>query len=363
MFEHLETPALVLDHDRLLANAQKMQRRAEALGINLRPHFKTSKSVDVALLATHGRRSRLTVSTLKEAETLAKAGVSDLLYAVGITPNKFARVAQIQQSTGQPITLCVDSLSIAKAVVNALPAAPVLIEIDCGEHRGGIASDDDEITAIARALGGQFKGVMSHAGHSYATDQIPRIKDIADQEANAARGAADLLRSKGIAVECVSIGSTPTVLYADNLKGITEVRAGIYLFWDLAQYGRGMCGLGDIALSVLTTVIGHNRVAGVLTVDAGALAMSKDKGAQAFLPDAGYGWLCDTNTMQPTGLRIDTVHQEHGTVKVGSEADFTKHPIGSTLRVLPNHACLTAAGGYGEYHLTDGRIWPRVDGW
>ncbi|MCF6273762.1 MAG: alanine racemase [Rhodobacteraceae bacterium] len=363
MFENIETPALVLDPDRLLANTQKMQHRVEALGLTLRPHFKTSKSLDVADIASAGRRSTFTVSTLNEAEYLADAGFDDLLYAVGITPNKFARVAAIQARTGKNIILCVDSLEMAKAVAEALPETQVMIEVDCGEHRGGISGNAPEMVEIARVLGGQLKGVMSHAGHSYSTDQIEHIKEIADLEASAARDAADLLRGHGIKVDCVSIGSTPTVFYADDLAGITEVRAGIYMFWDLAQYGRGMCALEDIAMSVLTTVIGHNRGAGVLTVDAGALAMSKDIGAQAFLPDAGYGWLCDTKTMQPTGLRIDIVHQEHGTVKVGSEVDFAKYPIGSTLRVLPNHACLTAAGGYGQYHLTDGRIWPRVDGW
>ena len=363
MFENAETPILILDRARLLANAERMQQRAKALGITLRPHFKTSKSVNVAEIASAGRRSTLTVSTLKEAEALAEAGYDDLLYAVGITPNKFARVADIQARTGKQLILCVDSIEMAKAVVAALPQTPVMIEVDCGEHRGGIASRAPEMIDIARALGEQFRGIMTHAGHSYTTDQIDRVKEIADAEAGAAREAAELLRAEGISVDTVSIGSTPTVLYADNLEGITELRAGIYLFWDLAQFGRGMCALEDIAMSVLATVIGHNRNAGVLTLDAGALAMSKDIGAQTFLPDAGYGWLCNTETMEPTGLRIDVVHQEHGTVKVRNEEDFERHPIGSTVRVLPNHACLTAAGGYGCYHVTNGEIWPRVDGW
>jgi len=283
MFENAETPILILDRARLLANAERMQQRAKALGITLRPHFKTSKSVNVAEIATAGRRSTLTVSTLKEAEALAEAGYDDLLYAVGITPNKFARVADIQARTGKQLILCVDSIEMAKAVVAALPQTPVMIEVDCGEHRGGIASRAPEMIDIARALGEQFRGIMTHAGHSYTTDQIDKVKEISDAEASAAREAAELLRAEGISVDTVSIGSTPTVLYADNLEGITELRAGIYLFWDLAQFGRGMCALEDIAMSVLATVIGHNRNAGVLTLDAGALAMSKDIGAQTFL--------------------------------------------------------------------------------
>lgn len=363
LFENHETPALILDRARLQRNADRMLGRCEELGVTLRPHFKTSKSVDVALVATGGRRATLTVSTLKEAEALAEAGFDDLLYAVGITPNKFARVQAIRARTGKRIILSLDSPEMARAVVAELPEVPVMIEVDCGEHRGGIAARAPEIVEMARILAGQFHGIMTHAGHSYTTDDITGIRKIANDEAGAARTAADLLRKSGIKVGCVSVGSTPTVFHADNLDGITEVRAGIYLFWDLAQFSRGMCTLDDIAVSVLATVIGHNRAAGVLTVDAGAMAMSKDISAQAFLPDAGFGWLCDSETMQNLGLRLDVVHQEHGSVRVRDAADFEAHPIGSTVRILPNHACLTCAAGYGHFLTSDGAVWPRVDGW
>ncbi len=362
-FADVETPALILDRQRLQRNADRMLARAAETGLMLRPHFKTAKSVDVALVATGGRRSTLTASTLKEVEALANAGFDDILYAVGITPNKFARVRRVRAQTGRDILLTLDSVEMARAVRDGLPGIPVLIEIDCGEHRGGIGSDASELVEIGSVLGDQLRGVMTHAGHSYTTDSPEDIRAIARDETNAARQAAARLRNNGLPVEIVSVGSTPTAFFADDLSGITELRAGIYMFWDLAQLSRGMCAVEDIAVSVLTTVIGHNRTAGVLTVDAGAMAMSKDVSAQTLLPDAGYGWLCHSDSLQPTGLRLDAVHQEHGTVKVRSASDFERYLIGSTLRVLPNHACLTCAAGYGQYLTTGAEVWPRVDGW
>ncbi len=362
-FNTLETPALMLDLDRLKANAQRMLKHCMDNGLFLRPHLKTSKSIDVANIATGGRRRGLTVSTLAEAEHFAKAGYEDILYAVGITPNKFDRVQSIFDKTGEKSVLVLDSLEMAIAVAESGLDNRVLVEIDCGESRGGLSPDDPALLLIARRLGAQFDGIMSHAGHSYSTDQIAVVKEIAKAEIGASVQAANKIRAAGIPVSVVSIGSTPTVFYADDFSGITEVRAGIYLFNDLSQYGRNICHLDDIAMTVLATVIGHNREAGVLTVDAGALAMSKDIGANNFLPEAKYGWLCDAHTLEPIGLAIDVVHQEHGSVKIDEPRKFDQLPIGSMVRILPGHACLTAAGGYGKFHLTNGKIWPRLDGW
>jgi len=312
--ETIDTPALILDGQRLSRNAARMRAHCEAAGVTLRPHLKTPKSVDVALEATGGRMSTITVSTLAEAEHFARAGFDDLLYAVGVTPRKFDRLRRLHHETGKTITLTLDSLPMAQALAASGLQNPALIEIDCGEHRGGLAAGDEHLVQIAKALGSQFAGLMSHAGHSYGTNDLDAVRQTAQAEVDAANLAAQRLRAAGLTVKTVSIGSTPTVLHAGNFTGITEVRAGIYLFYDLCQYGRNICSLDDIALTVLTSVIGHNRDAGVLTLDAGALALSKDIGANTFLPDAGYGWVCDASTLEPMGLTVTAVHQEHGTV-------------------------------------------------
>jgi len=169
------------------------------------------------------------------------------------------------------------------------------------------------------------------------------------------------------ACDIVSVGSTPTVLRADHLRGVTEVRAGIYMVWDLAQLSRNMCTEDEIAVSVLASVIGHNRQGRALILDAGALALSKDIGANKHLPGVGYGYVCDTQSLVRLGaLAVDVVHQEHGTVTIDDESWFERLPVGSLVRVLPNHACLTCAG-YEAYDVVRGTSvvgrWARINGW
>jgi D-serine deaminase-like pyridoxal phosphate-dependent protein len=156
-------------------------------------------------------------------------------------------------------------------------------------------------------------------------------------------------------------------LFAERLDGVTEIRAGIYLFWDLAQLSRGVCAEENIAVSVLATVIGHQHRGPSIVLDAGALALSKDVGANRFMPDAGYGWVCDVETLERLGpLTVATVHQEHGTVPAPDENWFERLPIGSLVRILPNHACLTCAA-YPAYDvLRGGQLvgeWARTGGW
>ncbi|MDF1671319.1 MAG: alanine racemase [Roseovarius sp.] len=375
MIASLETPKLILDLDRLEQNASRFRQRAQQQGILLRPHLKTSKSAEVARVATGGRMSSVTVSTLKEAEYFAKEGFSDVLYAVGITPNKFDYVRQIQDDVKQNILLILDCLSVAETAVEYSKrtgcAFDFLIEIDCGEHRGGIASDDPKVLEIARILVDapniQLRGVMTHAGHSYGTDKIDRIIEIAEDERTSVVGASQVLREVGIPCEIVSAGSTPTFLHGQSFEGLTEMRCGVYVFFDLAQYSRGICRIEDIAISVLATVVGHNRRAGVLTIDAGAFALSKDQSANTYRPDVGYGYICDAATMERLGgLNVSTVHQEHGTVPISDESWFERLPVGSMVRVLPNHACPTSSAHDHYIILNNQRVtarWPRVNGW
>lgn len=376
MFSGIETPRLVLDKAVVERNAERFLRRAREKDVFLRPHVKTSKSVDVAKIATGGRMSGITVSTLHEADYFARSGFDDILYAVGITENKFERIRALSAETGKDIVVVTDNRQTAEAITrySAQTGYPfqVAVEIDCGEHRSGLMADDPELVRIATLLDRSpqtsFRGVMTHAGHSYASDDPRRVAEIAEDERKAAVDAAAAIREAGCPCAMVSVGSTPTFLHARRFDGVTEARCGVYLFFDLAQFSRKICGLDDIAVSVLATVIGHNRQARALIVDSGALALSKDIGANTFLPDAGYGYVCDAGTLRRLdGLSVQTVHQEHGTINVAEDAWFDRLPVGSVVRILPNHVCMTAAGGYGRYLVVDGGKvvgeWPRIDGW
>ena len=213
----------------------------------------------------------------------------------------------------------------------------------------------------------QLAGVMTHAGHSYALNDVDKIADLAEVERAAAADSADALRAAGHDCPIVSVGSTPTVLYARHLEGVTEARAGVYLFWDLAQYSRKICSLDDIAVTVLATVIGHNRAGGSLVLDSGALALSKDDSSNSFAPDTRYGYVCDADTLEHLeGLSVDRVYQEHGMVPVPNDSWFDRLPVGTQVRVMPVHTCMTCAA-YDAYDVVrDGDIvdtWPRVNGW
>jgi D-serine deaminase-like pyridoxal phosphate-dependent protein len=369
----LETPCLLLDIDRLERNCQRMLARADALGVRLRPHLKTAKSVEVARRATGGGRDGITVSTLKEADHFAGHGYSDIVCAAAIVPAKLAHAARIAQTCD--LVLVTDAHEVVREAARFAAANDCsfsfLVEIDCGEHRSGLPATEPAVVELARAIHAspqlRFRGVLTHAGHSYGTDDPGEVAKIAAIERDAAVTAAARIRDAGVPCEIVSVGSTPTVLHAEHLRGVTEARAGIYMLWDLAQLSRNICREDEIAVSVLASVIGHNRQGRAIILDAGALALSKDIGANKYLPGAGYGYLCDPHSLVRLGtLAVDVVHQEHGTVAVDDEAWFERLAVGSLVRILPNHACLTCAG-YEVYQVMRGGAvvdrWSRINGW
>jgi D-serine deaminase-like pyridoxal phosphate-dependent protein len=371
-----DTPALVLDRTRLTANLDRLAARAAALGVQLRPHLKTAKSAEVAALAAaRGPLAGFTVSTLKEAEYFSAQGHRDLLYAVTIEPGKFTRAAALLRSGANLLVTC-DHPSVATALAaageNLGVQFAVLVEIDCGEHRSGIDADSPALLEIATALhrgpGTRLRGVCTHGGQSYAGRSAAEHAAVAEQERAAVVRAAGRLRAAGLPCEIVSVGSTPTALHAAHLRGVTELRCGVYMFGDLFQAGIGSCGQADIALSVLTAVIGHRPESNVLLIDAGALALSKDLSTQK-LPaaqQAGYGLALELDG-RPTGLTVASVHQEHGQLTGPAPIDFARFPIGTRLRILPNHSCLTAAA-HDRYLVVEGGTeivaeWTRINGW
>ncbi|MCJ2139148.1 DSD1 family PLP-dependent enzyme [Methylobacterium sp. E-066] len=375
-FDDLETPCLLLDSDKLTANVAGMRARLDRLGVALRPHLKTAKSLDVARIAMASRSGPATVSTLKEAEYFAEGGVRDLIYAVGIAPQKLDRVGAIRRRWGVDLEIVLDSVEQAEAVAawgrgNGDPL-PVLIEVDADGHRSGVnPRDADTLTAIGRVLadGASLRGVMLHAGDSYGLSDPTDLKAAAEAERQAALAAAAILREAGFPCPVVSVGSTPTARYAATLDGITEVRAGVFMIGDLFQAGVGSCGIDDIALSVLTTVIGHQRDKGWIITDAGWMALSRDRGTARQAVDQGYGIACDLAGQPYPDLIVRDANQEHGilALRPGTSGRLPDLPIGSRLRILPNHACATGAQ-HDRYHvIADGRltgaVWPRINGW
>lgn len=370
----LPTPCLVLEQGRMQRNIARMADRSRALGVQLRPHLKTCKSAEIASRLAPDR-ARITVSTLLEAEYFADAGFSDILYAVGIVPSKLPQVSALN-ARGARVQVILDSPKAAKSLQDTAVALnthfEAWIEIDVDGHRAGLEPDDPQVVEAAQVLQQSERtalvGVMTHAGESYNCRSVAELETHAERERRRCVRAAERIRTAGLDCTEVSVGSTPTALSARSLDGVTELRAGVYVFFDLFQAGLGVCDLDDIALSVLTTVISHKASHRRLIVDAGGLALSKDRGTADQALDCGYGLVtrADDSAIL-TGLKVSGANQEHGMIELLQGLAFEDFPVGSQLRILPNHACMTAAA-HDRYHVVEGddRVvdcWTRCNGW
>ncbi|NWC96797.1 MULTISPECIES: alanine racemase [unclassified Pseudomonas] len=374
MAELLETPTLLLDLERLDANILRMRNKLAPFNVVLRPHVKTNKSLEVTERLFAGGRGPITVSTLREADFFFAAGFVDILYGVGIAPNKFDHAARLIKQ-GLALKLVLDNLESARLLANFARSNEqvfeVLLEIDCDGHRSGIPAHSALLVEIAQLLRGSgvtVSGVMTHAGNAYDSRSIAEIEAYARQERAAVVDATRLLDEAGFELSIVSIGSTPTALFTQDLSGITEVRAGVFAFFDLVMAGLGVCQVQDIAVSVLTTVIGHQSEKGWTIVDAGWMALSRDRGTARQSVDQGYGIVCDL-AGQPIGdLIVSAANQEHGIIssRSGNIGSAVELSVGTQLRILPNHACATSAQHAGYHVLAEGRrlgYWSRISGW
>lgn len=374
----LPTPCLLLDLQRMRRNIDRLAQHLASLKGILRPHVKTNKCIEVTGEILAGGHVRgITVSTLQEAEYFFAHGCSDILYAVGIVPAKLAAVADLTRR-GCDLKIVLDSVEIAAAVAADSARRQVIhrvmIELDSDGHRSGVRFDDDRLLDIARIIAGspycELVGVMTHAGESYHCRDAQSLLALARQERDTSVAAAERIRAAGLACPVVSIGSTPTALAIDNLDGVTEVRAGVYVFFDLVMAGIGVCDVSEIALSVLVSVSGYQKERNLAITDGGWMALSRDRGTQGQAVDYGYGAVLDSEGWPVDDLVVSSASQEHGMIsRRDSDAPlpYEQLPLGGLLRILPNHACATAAQ-FDEFVVVDdhnrviGR-WSRTRGW
>jgi len=362
--DRVGTPSLLLDIARVRRNATRMSELATRNGVRLRPHVKTHKCIEVAKIQTAGHDGAITVSTLAEARAFAKHGFNDITYAVPIERGKFDDAIEILNG-GVKLNLLTDDADTVKALDTAASKAgvefDVFVKIDCGTHRVGVEPETDAAIAIPRLLSDtsslNFAGILTHAGHSYDAKSKDGILEVAKHERDSMVELATRIGRKGIAVPTVSIGSTPTMTCVDHLDGVDEIRPGNYIFFDAYQATLGSCGFEDTALTVLAAVIhkGSKR----MVVDAGGIALSKDRGPVGLDPACGYGHVLDIDGNE-TGMRVTGLSQEHGEIEAGDSPMFEKFKIGDRVRILANHSCLTAAQ-HSHYHIIEnGEI---VDQW
>ena len=362
--EETKTPSLLLDIMRVGRNAERMSAKAARLGVRLRPHIKTHKCIEVAKIQTAGHSGAITVSTLAETRAFAKHGFNDITYAVPIERGKFADAIEILKS-GVKLNLLTDDAATVKALDESSGKAgvkfDVFLKIDCGTHRVGVEPDTKEAVEIPRLISDSqnlnFAGILTHAGHSYDVETKEQILEVAHHERDVMVALAEKLRSDGIEVPTVSVGSTPTMSQVDHLDGVDEIRPGNYIFFDNFQATLGSCSFADTALTVLAAVMHKGK--DKLVVDAGAIALSKDRGPFGLDPSCGYGHVLDLEGNE-TGLRITGMSQEHGEITAGGSEFFDHLRVGDRVRVLANHSCLTAAQHSHYNAMENGEI---VDRW
>lgn len=347
--DELPTPALLLDVEVLDANLRRMQAKAERLGVALRPHAKTHKCLEVARRQARLGARGLTVATLAEARFFAAAGFDDLTWAFPLVLSRLAEARQLA-AAGGTLRLVVDSEEATAALEAQDAPFHVFLKVDCGYGRCGVDPAGEPALELARRLADAphltFDGLLSHSGHVYRAADRAQARAVAEEERRVMAGLAERLRDEGVDVPEVSVGSTPAMAAVEDLSGVTEARPGNYCFYDATQAALGSCALADCAVTVLTSIVSASG--GHAVVDAGALALSKDPGPDhlswphamgAVLPDlAAYR----AGAPHPD-LRLVSLSQEHGKLS-GSR------PVGTRLRILPNHSCL-AVPNFPGYHL------------
>ncbi len=367
-----KTPSLLLDISRVGRNAERMSDVARRNKVRLRPHIKTHKCVEVARIQTAGHDGAITVSTLAEARAFSKHGFDDITYAVPVERGKFAEAIEILK-TGVKLNLLTDDAETVKALDAAAGEAgvefDVFVKIDCGTHRVGVEPHTSEAIEIPRAISDaknlNFAGILTHAGHSYDVKGRDAILEVARHERDSMVELAERLRGMSIEVPTVSIGSTPTMSLVDHLDGIDEIRPGNYIFYDNYQATLGSCSFEDTALTVLAAVIHRDLSKRKLVIDAGGIALSKDRGPFGLDPGCGYGRVLDMDGNE-TGLRVTGLSQEHGEIVSDNVSMIKRFHIGDRVRVLANHSCLTAAQ-HSHYNVMEGgRVvgrWEIHRGW
>jgi D-serine deaminase-like pyridoxal phosphate-dependent protein len=353
----LDTPAVVVDVDRLHANLGQMADLAAARSVVLRPHAKSHKSRALVRAQLDNGAVGITVAKLDEALGLSRDGAcTDVFLAYPLASAvKADRAMKLAEEISLRFTI--DTLAGVGILDAAAGAAgrqvQVMVEIDSGLARCGIEAKD------AGAFAEQLRhyahldvvGVFSHAGQAYAATSADELREIARREVASVSDAAAAMRRAGVDAAIRSVGSTPTILTnVDELGDIEEVRPGNYVFKDRMQVALGVAALGECSLSVLATVV--STASGNAVIDAGSKVFGLDRGAHGNASLAGFG------VDVATGAVVDRLSEEHGIITGGAD----RFSPGDRLRIIPNHACVVtdlsrtmyAAAGdalVGEYRI------------
>ncbi len=333
----LDTPALVVDFDKLERNIARMQKIADDAHVKLRPHVKTHKTPAIAQKQLRAGARGITAAKVGEAEVMERANLIDILIAYPLQgASKIERLLNLNERANLRVSL--DSLKVAQDISEAAIArrqrVKVFIEVDTGFHRVGVLPGEpvcELVREILKLRGVEFIGLFTHAGHAYGARDLAEVAAIARDEGRGCVESAELLRRDGIAVSEISVGSTPTAPFVAQVPGVTEIRPGNYVFYDASQIALGSCTEEECALTVVGTVVAKHPDR--LIFDTGSKALTTDKLAAHLVSGHGLVKGYEQN------LLIERLSEEHATVKT---VDGSALPaIGDKVEIIPNHACTT----------------------
>lgn len=335
--EAVDTPALVVDLDRVERNLQRVAAACARRGLSLRPHVKTHKSTLLARWQVEAGAQGITVAKLGEAEVMRAGGLQDILVAYPLVGERAERRLADLLRLGTQVTVALDSeeslATVARAARPAGDTVQVLVEVDTGFHRVGVAWD--EVVPLARRVadtpGVVFAGLMSFAGHvSQAADEESRRR-VLREESSLLAAAADRLAAAGLPPRTVSVGGTHHVARLEEVTAATEIRPGTYVFGDRATLWAGSCREEDCAATVLATVVSVHGTWAV--VDAGSKALSSDA-----CPAGGYGQVISRpGGREAPGVAVARLSEEHGILTWSGPSPGLR--VGDRVHILPNHVC------------------------
>lgn len=336
--QELQTPAILLDLDKLENNLKTYQQAADKHGKQLWPMTKTHKSVEIARMQKDFGATGFLCGTMDECEALCEAGIGPIMYAypVASEPN-LGRAMELCKKCGMIMRL--DDLDAAKAMNDAAKAAGIVVEytmiVDCGLHRFGV--EPEKVVAFAEKLKQfanlKFRGISTHPGHIYGCSKADEVPAVVKDEVEVMKKAAEELRKAGFAVDMVTSGSTPTYFQALEKGGIDVYHPGNYVFLDVIQMSIDCAKESDCALTVLATVISHPKEDLYIT-DGGAKCLGLDQGAHGNNAIKGFGLV-----KGHPELEVYSLSEEVGKMHVHGKTNLK---VNDKVEIIPNHSCSTA---------------------
>ena len=353
VYSNLDTPALIIDYDIMQSNMKAMQEKANQYGVKLRPHTKTHKMPELAKLQLEAGAAGITVAKVGEAEVMASQGIRDIFIAneiVGIA--KLERIRELSRNIrirlGVDNAVQVDQL---EAVFKNEPyPAEVLIELETGENRSGVIGEESLVQLIKHIQSKTkvvLKGIFSHEGHSYRAQNVAECRGICLETQTRTLNAGNIARKLGAVIDTISIGSTPSLMHSEILKGITEIRPGTYIFMDVGQ-GTAISDYSRCAATILATVISLPTDERIV-LDSGAKALTMQTRSGGICATTGYGLVKGSDNVRLSGM-----FDEHGLIcdaRLRSEL-----AVGDKLEIIPNHICPACNLYDTAYLVSNGKI-------